>query len=211
MKKKIVALIALAIGIVAVFIIVCLNQKADTTDTVIGTMDKKAVEEKMIGAEPPRLLYADHDKAVFESIDIYVYDIKNKILLKAFDMSSLLQDQYKQCRYEYRVSLDGNEIFAGFEEFSGVFTAAFRYSFLSDKWMKMDENDYKSKRDNTFESTMIDADSELAQITSGYAVYLSESEYYYLTFENWKVSEINLVYVKDGKKTVYQVFDNMQK
>jgi hypothetical protein len=64
---------------VAVFIIVCLNQKADTADTVIGTMDKKALEEKMIGAEPPRLLYADHDKAVFESIDIYVYDIKNGV------------------------------------------------------------------------------------------------------------------------------------
>lgn len=206
MRKKLLVIISVIIGILIICIVVRLKGKSNVANCIIQEMDNYTIKERMIGAEPPRLLYADHNKVIFESVDIYIYDIVNKTLLKSFDVSSLLSEQYKECKYQSRVSSDGNEIFIVFKELSGAFTAAFYYSFQSDEWQEMNESAYKSKDANVFECTLIDTDNELSQITSGYAVYLSESEYFYLTFQDWKVSEINIVYVNNGEKIVYKVF-----
>lgn len=180
---------------------------SNTADCIIKEMDNNAIKERMIGAEPPCLLYADHNKVVFESVDIYVYDMVNKKLSKSFDVSALLSGKYKECKYQSRVSSDGKEIFIVFKEMSGAFNAAFNYSFQSNKWKEINESEFKSKEGNTFESTLIDTHNELSQVTSGYAVYLSEFEYFYLTFKDWKVSEINIVYINNDKKEVYKVFE----
>lgn len=207
MRKKLLMVIGAITGIAIICIILRMEGKSNTTDCIVKEMDNNAIKERMIGAEPPRLLYADHNKVIFENVDIYVYDIENKMLLKSFDVSSLLSEKYKECIYQSKVSSDGNEIFIILKELSGAYTTSFHYSFKTDEWQEISESEYKSKESNAFECTLIDADNELAQITSGYAVYLSESEYFYLTFQDWKVSEINIVYVKNGEKNIYKVFE----
>lgn len=198
-------------GIIVCLAIICIvvrfQWSSSSVDCTVKEMDNNAIKEKMIGSEPPRLLYADHSKVIFESVDIYVYDMVNKKLSKSFDVSTLLSEKYKECKYQSRVSSDGKELFIIFKEMSGAFKAAFNYSFQSNKWKEMNESECKRKEENSFECTLIDASNKLSQVTSGYVVYLSEAEYFYLTFKDWKVSEINIVYVNNDKKDVYKVFE----
>ncbi|MEK3699792.1 hypothetical protein NYE33_22705 [Paenibacillus sp. FSL R10-2199] len=63
--------------------------------------------------------------------------------------------------------------------------------------------EYLKKR---FEYSYLDPSDELYQKSSGLIITISGSEYVYLTFQDWKVSTINVVYVQNDKETVYSVF-----
>ncbi len=206
-KKRVLILFCLAI-VVCSFILLLVfrynNHKANTKEVSISEVNMKAVDDLIIGDEPPKLLYADKEKVIFDCQGVYVYDMQNKILAKSFDTASLVPD--KHTRLNAFVTKDGKHIVFGFSK--GISGVWYGYSFKDDYVEKITEEEYKSFKEKMFVSTRLqDYDNELYQKSSGIIVNISDNEYVYLTFKDWKVSTIKIVYVKDGKETEYSVFD----
>ncbi len=205
-----------SIVLVALLMIVCINWLftpfSDSTtsgddlkvqEADINPIDLKNINELFIGAEPPRLIYADKDKVIFQSSGVYVYDLNNQGLDKSFDIDSKLD------RVGCFVTKDGQEIiFAGINKFNKQET---RYSFSFSKKIvrEIDESEYKEYTKNRFECTLLDYKDKLYEKSSGSIVNLSNNEYIYLTFSDWKVSTIRIVYIKNDKEIVYGVFDKV--
>ena len=57
--------------------------------------------------------------------------------------------------------------------------------------------------------SFLDYNDKLYEKSSGSIVNLSNNEYIYLTFSDWKVSTIKIVYNKNDKEIVYDVFDKV--
>ena len=206
-KKKVLILLCLAFVVCTSILLIVFRHnihKANTKEVSISEVDMKTVDALIIGAEPPQLLYADEEKVIFDCQGVYVYDMKNKTIAKSFDTISLGPD--KHTKLNAFVTQDGKHIVFGFSK--GIAGVWYDYSFKDDFVKKLNEDEYKSFKEKTFICTRLkDYDDELYQKSSGMIVNISDNEYIYLTFKDWKVSTIKVVYVKDGKETEFSVFD----
>lgn len=208
-KKMLIPFILVIVICIAVLITVFSfgSDKANTNEAVIPEIDLKAVDNLMIGSEPPKLLYADKEKVIFNCGGVYVYDIKNELLAKSFDTSPLLSEKYT--KYGCFVTKDGKQIiFSVTKESEGVI-ARYGYSFENNLVKEVTEKENAVYRENMFQCTSLDYNDELYQKSSGILANISNHEYIYLTFQDWKVSTIRIVHVKDGKETYYNVFDDV--
>jgi hypothetical protein len=209
-KKKIFMLFCIAIVACTSILLVIYsynNHKENTKEVAISEIDMKTVDDLMIGSDPPKLLYADKEKVIFDCLGVYVYDMKNKVLAKSFDTSSLVPD--KHTKLSSFVTKDGKYIIFGFSK--GISGVWYGYSFKDDLVKELTEDEYKSYREKMFICTRLkDYEDELYQKSSGTIVKISDNEYVYLTFKNWKLSTIQVVYVNGVDETRYSVFDNVR-
>ncbi|SFR59628.1 hypothetical protein [Anaeromicropila populeti] len=182
------------------------NPASKSCKIIINSVDLERIDELVIGAEPPNLLYADTEKVIFECCDVYIYDVKNKVLTKSYDIASFMQENYSDCLVQCTSLKEGSQFLISFYKAPGKWMAAYRCSIETNSLEELTEQEYKEEFNKRFESTYLDYQDERYNRTSGKIVTISESEYVYLTFQEWKVSTINIVYVKDDKETYYSVF-----
>jgi hypothetical protein len=166
------------------------------------------LDELTIGSEPPKLLYADEDKVIFDCNGVFVYDMKAKDLSQSFDV--LFDDSNKNVKRKWNsfVSKDGKYIIfmIGISANEDSIDR-YCYSFEEDVVIEIDEKKYLNYRNNAFAWTDLDYKDELYEKSSGRIVYISDNEYVYLTFEDWLVSTIQFVCVKDNMESYYSIFD----
>jgi len=208
MKKKVLIIFCIAIISLIAIIIYNKSKKSNINEIIISEVDLKNIDELMIGSEPPKLLYADKEKVIFDCSGVYVYDMKNQALTKSFDISSTMSKMYGKRIWNCFVSQDGKQIFFNSSKDTTNLSARYCYSFENDLVKEIAEKEYTDNRKNAFECTYLDYKDELYEKASGSIVNISDNEYVYLTFQDWKVSTIEIVYVYDGKETYYSVFDN---
>ncbi len=208
-KKKLIALaliivVAFASILLAIYSFVKHKTEPLAQEVAISQVDLKAVEGLMIGSEPPRLLYADRGMTVFDCRGIYVYDRNSKKLAQSIDTSSLVQG--KQQKLSSFVTEDGKYMIFGV---SGEGSSSwYVYSFKDDTVKTLTQEEYESYHEKMFICTRLTAyEDELYQKSSGVIAHIGEDEYVYLSFKDWKVSTIEVVYVKRAVETRYSVFD----
>lgn len=208
-KKNVLILFCIAIVACTSILFIVFSygsHKANVDEVAINRVDLKKVDALMIGSETPKLLYADKDKVIFNCSGVYVYDIKSKMVSKSFDTLSLLSEMYT--KLNCFVSQDGKQIIFGVTKESEGVVARYGYSFEKDHVKEITRKEYEDYREKMFKCTYLDYNAELYQKSSGIIANISDTEYVYLTFQDWKVSTIKIVYVKDGKETYYSVFAN---
>jgi|GEM_PF-6588946 len=209
-KKKAIALSLIIVVACASILLAVYSSDRHKSGSVgqevaISEVDLETVEDLMIGAEPPKLLYADRERVIFDCRGVYVYDISSKKLAKAFDTSSLVKD--KRQKPGSFVTGDGKYIIFGA---SGEGSSSwYAYSFKKDIVKALTEEEYKSYSERRFICTRLKTYAdELYQKSSGIIANISGDEYIYLTFRDWKVSTIEVVYVKGAAETRYSVFED---
>ncbi len=207
-KNKVLILACIVIVACTSILIILFNynsHKANKNEVVISQVDLKTVDDLRIGSEPPKLIYADKEKVIFNCGGVFVYDMKNKIVTKSFDLSSLLTEKYM--KFGCFVSQDGKQISFGVTKEPEGLVARYSYSFKNDLVKELTEKEYRDNREKMFNCTNLDYNDKLYQKSTGMIVNISDNEYVYLTFQEWVVSTIKIVHVKDGKETYYSVFD----
>ncbi|MEO3944827.1 hypothetical protein [Gorillibacterium sp. CAU 1737] len=180
---------------------------ANQNEVVIPEVDLTKMESLMIGSEPPKLIYADNSKVIFETTGgVYVYDLKETALIRSFDTSSFASARYSNVLPSSFATQDGNQLIFNFNNGSGGFVAAFRYSLADKRIHELTEQEAGEYRKQRFECIYLKPSDERYQKSSGMIASTSGRDYVYLTFRDWKVSTINVVYVQDDQETVYRVF-----
>lgn len=178
-------------------------------EVVIPEVDLNKIDDMVIGSEPPKLIYADKVKVLFETTGgVYVYVLNDKSLIRSFDISSFASERYANVYESSFVTQDGKQLIFHFSKESGEFVAAYRYSLEDKAINELTEKESIDYREERFETKYPDPSDELYQKSSGIIATISGREYVYLTFQDWKVNTINVVYVQDDKETVYSVFNN---
>ena len=207
MKKRLLFClwIALVFVIVVLFVKDILPMEKKEEKEIIESVNLETIDERIIGSEPPKLLYADSKKVIFDCCGVYVYDIENQKLMKSFDVQGVVSN--KHGRWSCFVSEDGKQILFHIENEKESSYLYYCYYFDSDQLKKISKKEYTNYRQNAFECTYLDYNDELYQQSSGTIVKISPNEYVYLTFEDWLLSTIKIVDVMDGRKTYYKVFD----
>lgn len=208
MNKRV--LVFLCIAIILSLVIIIFTQYISTNDKVtMKEVNLEDLNELIIGSEPPKLLYADKDKVIFDCYGVFVYDMKAKMISQSFDVLSIDSDKNEKRKWNSFVSQDGKHIiFRIGKSANNDFVDWYCYSFEDDLVTEIDEKEYLNYRNSAFEWTDLDYNVELYEKSSGRIVPISDSEYVYLTFQDWLVSTIQVVYVKDNKETYYRIFDN---
>lgn len=207
MKKNLFAFLCVIV-IASIMILVSTQFKSNPNVVFMDEVNLENIKELIIGSEPPKLLYADTEKIIFNCNGVYVYDMKDKILTRSFDPLSIDSSLHGKEKWNSFVSQDGQYIIfhIGMGNSNGS-VGSFSYSFEDDLITKISENDYMDYRNNMFECSYLEYKDDLYEKASGRIVYLSDKEYVYLTFYDWKVSTIQVVYVKDSVETKLNVFE----
>jgi hypothetical protein len=210
-KKKYLYCFLTVIVACIVILIISFNydsHKTNKNEAIISEVDLKTVDDLIIGSDPPKLLYADKDKVIFNCRGVYVYDIKNKVITQSFDISSFMSGKYSKLLSECFSLQGGKQLVFGFFKVAGSLVAAYSYSFENNLIKELTEKEYKDCLEKRFECMYLNYNDELYQKSSGMVANISDNEYVYLTFQDWKVSTINIVYVNDDTETHYRVFEN---
>ncbi|WP_150271167.1 hypothetical protein [Paenibacillus tepidiphilus] len=205
MNKKTVILSC--ISVIAVVIILITSQSAaNPNEIVIPEVDLEQIEDLIIGSEPPKLIYADKTQVMFETTGgVYVYDMEDKSVVRSFDTASFASERYPHVLQSSFATQDGKQLIFNFRDGPDL-VAAYRYSFEDNSINKLTKNESRDYLNKRFECKYPDPQDELYHKASGTIATISSREYVYLTFQDWKVSTINVVYVQDDQETVYNVF-----
>lgn len=208
-KKKV--LIVLCIAVVACISILIMifnfSSKANKKAVVINEVDLKAVDNLIIGSEPPRIIYADEDRVIFDCCGVYVYDFKSKSLTKTFDIPASISKKYMERIWDCFATQDGKHIVFKFAKDSNGLVSLLDYSFQNNFIKEITEEEFNTYKEKAFICTRLeDSNDELYQKSSGIIAKITDREYVYLTFKDWKVDTIQAVYVKNGQETIYKVF-----
>lgn len=208
-KKLLILLCIVLVTCISILIIMMFNHnsKANKSEDVINEVDLKAVDNLIIGSEPPRIIYADKDRVIFDCCGVYVYDFKSKALAKTFDISASISKKYMERIWDCFATQDGKHIVFKFAKDSNGLVSLLDYSFQKDIIKEITEEEFNTYKEKAFICTRLeDSNDELYQKSSGTIAKITDSEYVYLTFKDWKVDTIEAVYVKNGKDTIYKVF-----
>lgn len=208
-KKVLILLCIVVVACISILILIFNhNSKANKNEVVISEVDLKTVDNLMIGDVPPNIIFADKDRVIFDCSGVYVYDLKSKALTKTFDISSSISKKYMKRIWNCFATQDGEKIIFSFPEEPNGSVARYSYSFQDDLIKEITAEEYNAYKIKAFKCTRLeDSNDELYQKSSGTIAKITDNEYVYLTFKDWKVSTIEVVYVKDGKETLYRVFD----
>ena len=207
-KRGIIILCVLVAVFIGAFIIIFNHNKYKVTETefVIDEIDLNTINDLLIGSEPPKILHADKENVIFNSSGIFVYNMKDKALIHSFNISSFMAGVYLDCF----VLQDGEElIFTSIEDTGNSAMAYYSYSFVNDTVKELTGKQYTDYLEKRFICESLDYQDELYQKSSGKIANISDDEYVYLTFEDWKVSTIKIVYVNKGKETYFNVFNDI--
>lgn len=207
-KKRILIPLFAVIAVCTVALIIISghsSQKESGDKIIIKEVNLKKIDDLMIGAEPPKLLYADKERVIFECGGVYVYDTKNKVILKSFDTSSITGGKHHN-KVSCFVTQDGNQIVFGVVKETEGLVLRYACSLEGDSVKELTDEEYKDCRTKAFKCTNIDYNDKLYQKSYGRIAYISKKEYVYLTFKDWKVSTITAVYVNDNTETSYSIF-----
>lgn len=208
MNKRVLVFLCIAI-ILSLVIFIMTEYISNNHEVTMNEVNLEDLDELIIGSEPPKLLYADKDKVIFDCNGVFVYDMKAKMISQSFDVLSIDSDKNEKRKWNSFVSQDGKLIiFMIGKSANNDLVDRYCYSIENDKVTEIDEKEYLKYQNSAFEWKEIDYNDDLYEKTSGRIVPISDNEYVYLTFHDWLVSTIQVVYVKDNKETYYSIFDN---
>jgi len=174
-------------------------------------VDLSDIEQMNIGAEMPRLLYADNDIAIMQgTFGVIVYNIHDSIVtdrisyedVKPYGISSMLAF----------VSQDGTTIYIGNEDMYGEFTFTHQYDIKTGKIKEV-----KQQPTNLFKPVVIEIPGyneqydkyfDLNYIISDTIVELDDS-FVYLRSPDWNMSNLQMVICQyqAGESKVFSIFE----
>ncbi len=208
-KKKVLIVLCVAVlACISILIMIFIfNSKANKNEVVINEVDLNTVDNLIIGSEPPKIIYADEDQIIFDCCGVYVYDLKNKAITKTFDILPSVSKKHMKRIWDCFATQDGKQIIFKFAKDSNGLVTRYSYSFKNDLIKEIAEEEFNTYKAKAFKCTRLeDINDELYQKSSGTIAKITDNEYVYLTFQDWKVRTIEAFYIKNGKETIYKVF-----
>lgn len=201
--KKYKRFLLLFIVLLLILIAFKLNNKKSSRLT-IHPVSINYIENQIIGAELPRLLFANENKVIFENgANIFHYDLIQQKMTLSLDIIDFTEEYFSDEQLKYIrpwafITKSGNEIILTFEPSRKYYT----YNISNKVIKEISRKDYEAKRPNVYIY-----DNELYSKSTGRICRINDKRFVYLTHDNYKVNSIKIILVDDDIKIVYNAFN----
>ena len=173
-------------------------------------VDLNDIEQMNIGAEMPRLLYANNNIAVMQgTFGVVVFNMQDSVVTNRISYEQLTS--YGITMMAATVSQDGSTIFIGNEDMSAEVIFTYQYDintrFIKESTQQPSDLFYPITIETPGYNAQYDKYFDLQYLTSDKIVELNDS-FIYLRSLDWNMKNLQIVICQyeDGKNKVFDVF-----
>jgi len=184
-------------------------------DFELESLNLTEYQTRNMGAEQPKLLYADKEKVVFEEAGIIIYNFKTEEITKTLDIWSFgdklmeLKELSELTFPSYFVDIDGENIYFTYE----YIQTAFQYDIQRDVLESISIDDFFEIRDKeSYGIKYLEIGNELYKKSTGSIALINETEYVYIQGTNsWLNKDIKITYVIEENEIEFKLFNSVIK
>lgn len=179
---------------------------SELENVTLNKVDFDAVKSLDVGSEGPRIVYADENTVIFECVDLFVYDLKEKKISNSYNIRELCEKNYEQgCVTQCYGLMDGKTVLLGVFNDPASLKTLYRITLEDSSCTKISTDLLQGSMKNVYTCIEPDRGNPLLASVLGFVGQISEEEFVYLT-SDMTVGGIVINHIKKNKLTSYHVF-----